>query len=170
MFKPQRTWTKDANAFGKRLFIQGFDEALKLRNVVCHEITHLCTAHLRLPMWLNEGVAMLAVDGLLERETVQPSTLDLVARYPCPGTGDYRRLPNMGADTIVYHYARGYWATRYLQEAHPDLLRGLLAERMRPRAIDQAVAKALGLSSRKLWTEINARICGHFACAGDTVG
>ena len=33
-------------------------EPFGLRQMLAHELTHNCVAHLRLPLWLNEGLAM----------------------------------------------------------------------------------------------------------------
>ena len=30
----------------------------KIQHLTCHELVHACTAHLRLPFWLNEGIAV----------------------------------------------------------------------------------------------------------------
>jgi len=72
--KPTRLWDMREDSVGRRIFYPLGADMLRLRNIVCHELTHAYTAHLHLPLWLNEGMAMITVDRFLERETVRHST------------------------------------------------------------------------------------------------
>ena len=56
---------------GEKIFIKENNIDNKVRNITCHELTHAFTAHLKLPMWLNEGLAMITVDKLLQKPSVK---------------------------------------------------------------------------------------------------
>ena len=161
--KPQRLWTKREDSIGRRIYrFHGPED--RMRNVVCHEMVHACANRLRLPLWLNEGLAMLTVDRLLGRQTVRTGTLPLLAHDGArdPVT-DYRRLGAVADDAVVHAYVRGYWLTRFLAESHPDLLRGLIARRMSRVAIDYAIGRRLSLRRQALWREIDVIVAAHFA-------
>jgi len=162
--KPVRLWETREDSLGRRIFYPLGTDTLRLHNIVCHELTHAYTAHLHLPLWLNEGVAMITVDRFLERETVRHSTLQRLRtnRYT-DQPADYARLAHMPEDAIVYAYVHGYWATRYLFEAYPDLLARLLAKRRSPIAIDIELARSLGTSPKNVWKEMHSRVLTHFA-------
>ena len=55
--KPPRLLQTSDSSIGKRIFIEIEGLETKVQLVVCHELTHAFTAHLRLPMWLNESLA-----------------------------------------------------------------------------------------------------------------
>lgn len=62
-------------------------------NTIIHELTHDCLAHLPLPLWLNEGVAV---------------TLDKAIAPQGPG-----RAPMMSSELAERHFA--FWTEAYLQ-------------------------------------------------------
>jgi len=161
--KPPRLMERADTSIGSRIFIQGADLEEKVVNVTCHELVHAFSAHLRLPMWLNEGLAMVTVDRYFDRQTVRDDTLDLLEgwtgeRHP---TG-YRKLRVKSPDAIVYHYARGYWLTRYLDETEPELLRGLLTRRLGRHRLERRVATAYGKTPPELWKTIDAVLVDRF--------
>jgi len=43
----------------------------KVQQIACHELVHAFTSHLRLPVWLHEGLAMVTVDRLLQNQSIQ---------------------------------------------------------------------------------------------------
>jgi hypothetical protein len=135
----------------------------KVRHITCHELVHAFTAHLKLPMWLNEGLAMVTVDKLHGEPTVQLETIETLDRPPHDaGPGRYRKLTLRDPDAVVYHYVRGYWITRYLDETQPELLRSLLAGRCSHAELEGKVAAALGLSHGELWDRVDRRVASHF--------
>src|SRR5262249_54740339 len=73
--KPQRIWLNCEESAGRRIFNPEVDDKIRLRVVVCHEMTHAVTAHLGLPWWLNEGLAMITEEGFLGTQTVRADTL-----------------------------------------------------------------------------------------------
>jgi hypothetical protein len=162
--KPIRLWDKSEQAAGKRIFYKLGEDLLRLRNVVCHEMTHAYTAHLQLPLWLNEGVAMVTVDIFLQRQTVQHSTLQCLRANPRTARpADYVAMAQMNEDAIVYAYAHGYWVTRYLFETRPDILQRLLATRMSAKALEGELVRSLGLPLKTVWQGIDTLVLTHFA-------
>ena len=96
----------------------------KFSNTLLHELTHAFTAHLKLPLWLNEGIALLTAERALGYGAVRIETLEYLKRPQKDSS--YYQLPKLEGETFFYHYAKGYWLTRYLQERHGDVLRQLL--------------------------------------------
>lgn len=98
----------------------------KFSNTLVHELTHAFTAHLKLPLWLNEGIALLTAEkalgyGIVKRETLEYLTTPQKSL-------SYYQLPKLSNDKFLYQYAKGYWLTRYLQERHEDVLKQLLSK------------------------------------------
>lgn len=86
----------------------------KFSNTLVHELIHTFTAHLKLPLWLNEGVALLAAEQALGYGGLRETTLELL--HTPRKTISYFKLPNLAGEDFFYHYAKGYWLTRYLEE------------------------------------------------------
>lgn len=98
----------------------------KFSNTLVHELTHAFTGHLKLPLWLNEGLALLAAEkalgyGMLKRETLE------YLMTPQRGSS-YYQLAKLSDEKFFYQYAKGYWLTRYLLEKHEDVLKQLLSK------------------------------------------
>ncbi len=149
---------------GSKIFLEEPDPARKLSGITCHELTHACSASLKLPLWLNEGIAMLTVDSLFGRQTVRSTTLQSLNHPRHRGThAEYKNLGSMKNEAWVYHYVRGYWLTRYLRDTQPGLLRELLAKRHTRRALRKKLAAASNLSPRSFWKTIDERLLAHFA-------
>jgi hypothetical protein len=91
----------------------------KFYNTLVHELTHAFTVHLKLPLWLNEGFALVAAEQMLGYGRVRRETLELL-QTPRKKIG-YLHLPNLAGEDFYYHYAKGYWLTRYLQEQEGGL-------------------------------------------------
>ena len=131
--KPPELLAHSEPSLGDRLFVPVPEPLEKVRHLTCHELTHAFTAHLRLPAWLNEGLAMRAVDHLAGRPTVLEETRDLVGHHWSElETRAFRRIAAADHDALIRLYATGYWVTRRLDEERLEVLQGLL-ERRRPR-------------------------------------
>ncbi len=140
------------------------NEKIKLQNMICHELTHAYSRHLKLPMWLNEGLAMITTEKYIGKQTVKYESLKML-KYPPKEHkhGAYKNMPRMKDDTIAYHYAKGYWLTRFLHEKYPSVLKLLLQKRHSNRKAEKMIASALEIPRRKLWTEINNLAISHFS-------
>ena len=150
-------------SMGEMIFSKEPDLNKRMEHILCHELTHAFSAGLMLPLWLNEGIAMLAVDRYFAGTTVRPDSLQtLNNRHHKMKSGDYRKLPRMSKDAFVYHYVRGYWLTRFLSEAHPELLNEFLKKKYPYRAMERKIAVVLGMNYRSFWETIDERIIEHF--------
>ncbi len=145
------------------IFVEEPDLNKKVAHITCHEMTHAFSAALKLPLWMNEGIAMVAVDRFMGYTTVRSETL---ARLNCSqhrwSVGKYRNLSGMEREKIVYHYVRGYWITRFLTDGYPDLMKELLTKKLSHQSIERKVAVALDIDYRNLWGEIDERVLEHF--------
>lgn len=166
--KPPRLIAQSDTSIGQMIYIKQPDLNKQLEFAVCHEMTHACSAHLRLPMWLNEGIAMVSVERLYGGPRVRTDTLRSLNQ---PGRkraqGKYRDLLKMKKQEIAYHYVRGYWMTRFLMDAHPGLLSGPLKKRHRRRSMEEKLAFALGISRKAFWDEIDRIVVEHFRQQSD---
>ena len=76
--KPPRLIADAERRVGDQLFVRDVDVDDEVRQITCHELTHACSNHLRLPTWLHEGLAMVSVDRLRGRPSVKRETLCLL--------------------------------------------------------------------------------------------
>jgi hypothetical protein len=161
--KPPRLLAQTDRTVGSRIFVRHGGMRDRIRHAACHEVTHALAMRLRLPLWLNEGLAMLTTDGFCRRPTVRQDTLGLLKRRP-RGTRppSYLLLTGMDTDALVYSYVRGYWFTRFLEATRPAFLRGLLARRRRARTLHRQVAAELGMHPRELWRDIDGIVAAYF--------
>lgn len=161
--KPPWLLEKADRTIGKLIFTSEPDLHEKTELTTCHELTHAFTAYLRLPAWLNEGIALLSTDAYLGQRTVLAHTLQML---PTAGGGrprQYRGLLRLKAKALAGQYARAYWVTRYLNEKHPALLKSLLERRARRRSLEGRVAGGLGVARRNLWSTVDQIVTAHFA-------
>jgi hypothetical protein len=166
--KPPRILELADRSFGVQIFVPEEDIARKVEQVTCHELTHAFAAHLRLPMWLNEGLAMLTVDRLVGKPTVVHQTVETLRRSATKaGPAGYRDLRWADRDAVVYHTVRGYWITRYLEETHPGLVRSMLSERHGQQALEDKVAAVLGMKRDEFWSAIDGVAAAHFEQNGE---
>lgn len=128
---------------GRQIFVEQNDIREKVRQVTCHELTHAFTDHLRLPVWLHEGLAMVTVDRFAGGPTVRFDTLAWATHAP----GIAPRLRELDIESLVQGYARSYWVTRYIAETRAGLLKDLLRQRYPHSELEGRLAEACGLSN-----------------------
>lgn len=161
--KPMRLMAAADKSIGERIFIREDDISQKVRHVTCHELTHASTAHLKLPSWLNEGLAMVTVDRFFGRPTVREETLaTLGARPRASPPRDFAGVNLDDKDAIVRHYVRGYWIVRLLAETHLEFLKALLRERTSRRQLESRIAAKLEISPNALWSKVDGILLSHF--------
>jgi hypothetical protein len=161
--KPPELWPDPGKNFGIKVFVDEPDSTLKFNWFLCHETVHAFSLHLRLPLWLNEGIAAVSVDRLYQRETIRRETLDLFEGKIEKDTNmNYRSVQRKDKRVLLYHFVRGYWFTRYLEEKHPGLVKSLLKERQNHQAITAAVEKEMDLQRGQLWQQLDAILSDHF--------
>jgi hypothetical protein len=165
--KPPHLLEESDRSIGVRMFVEEKDMKINVQNVTCHELIHACSAHLRLPMWLNEGIATVTVDRFAGRPTIREETLELMkGNLPKTGPPSYRRLSRLGGEAIAYHGVRGYWLVRYLEEKRPGFLRRMFSLRRDPKTIERETAMELGIKPENFWTEIDDVVVGYFENKG----
>lgn len=165
--KPPRLIESGDRSIGALVFVQEEDLDEKVRHITCHELVHAYSAHLRLPLWLNEGLAMVTVDRLIGRATVRPETLESLVRPAGEGRPKgYRRVSVREPEELVYAFVRGYWITRYVEETQPGLLKSLLAKRLDHRELEGQIADAYQMGRQDFWQRVDAVVTGHFRAVG----
>jgi hypothetical protein len=165
--KPPRLLDVSDKSVGVHMFVEEKDPIAKIRHLACHELTHAASAHLRLPAWLNEGLAAVTVDRYLGKVTIRPESLNLLERVqPKAPPPSYRNLLRFRGEMLAYHAVRGYWIVRLLEESHPGFVRNLLASRQSAARIERQVAIRLDLEPAMLWAEIDAWVHAHFSERG----
>lgn len=161
--KPPRLLEQSDKRFGARMFVEEEDMSINVRRVICHELTHACSVHLRLPAWLNEGIATVTVDRLAGRRTILVETLDLIRNHqPKTPPLAYRALARMRGEDFVYHAVRGYWLVGLIEDRCPGFLKRKFSRDWRASTIEQEIAIELGMKPESFWNEIDAAVVDHF--------
>ena len=159
--KTPRLLSQNDSGLGDRIFIRETDRASQVQRITCHELVHAHSAHLKLPVWLHEGLARLTVDHFFERPTIKCETIETLHRLPCT-TNSARKLDLKDPDAVVYLYVRGYWLTRYIEETRPELLKSLLAQRYSHNELEGKIACAYGMERQRFWGEIDETVAAYF--------
>lgn len=162
--KPLKSIANTDTSVGNLIYLKAPTMKDKLEHILCHEMTHAFSSHLDLPLWLNEGIAMVSVDIYFGKQTVRADTLNYLKnpklkRYHA----GYDDLPQMKKTSIVYHYTRGYWITRFLMNKHPDALKNALKKKQSLHSLENQIASALGLSRRTFLKTIDDMVLAHFS-------
>lgn len=161
--KPSRLIQKSDRKIGSIMTEEEKDPDRNIQNVICHELIHACSAHLILPMWLNEGIAILSSEHFAGKPIIRRETLHLIKDYtPKEGPPSYSALSKMETEDIAYQDSRGYWMTRYLDENHPDFLKEMLSMHRYEDEVEQMLAKVLGIEQKELWKKIDDIVTGYF--------
>ena len=162
--KPARLLARSDRGIGVRIFVEENDMDVNVQHVTCHELVHACSAHLRLPAWLNEGIAAVTADRFLGRPTVRRETLELMRGCDTKGAPPtYRELARMRGEEIAYHGARGYWVVRYLEDVRPGFLRQSFQLRWDAQTIEREMISALGMEPGSFWSDIDGVMADHFS-------
>lgn len=159
--KPPRLIQSGNRSIGDSVFTRDRDLTEIVQTITCHELVHAFTGHLRLPAWLHEGLATLAMEDYLGRRIVRNDTLASLTGAPYTGRPNDRMAAGQPQQLVV-QFARGYWLTRYIDETRPDLLRTLLAERCRRDDLDEMLAAAYGKNRQAFWQQIDGEVIAYF--------
>lgn len=161
--KPARIYRLANTKISEMLFFKEEDEKVKLQNIMCHELTHAYCYKLKLPVWLNEGLAIITAEKYLGKQTVREDSLQMLKSPPDKiKLRSYRHLSNMDDDTIAYHYVKGYWLTLFLLKEYPSILLGLLRKHQSNRVIEKKISNALKVDRKELWEAAPAIVLSHF--------
>jgi len=154
--KPPRMIDQSDLSVGEQLFREIEDARMKTHSLLIHELTHACTNRMHLPAWLNEGLAMAAVDHLLGIESVLPQSRNLVREEVLRKERMRAGQTGRDRDALLALYAAGYWLVRWVEKRHPGLLKELLAVRHGRDQVQAIIEDALGCGSGKLWAYADA--------------
>ncbi|KAA3646622.1 MAG: hypothetical protein DWQ07_10465 [Chloroflexi bacterium] len=152
--KPPAMLDLEQQSIGREIFVPEERSEEKFKQVICHELTHACSAQLQLPAWLYEGLAMLSVEKQFNKQTVKRASIGLLSN------------PNDENDAtrvMLQTYVRGYWLARYLDEEHPDLLRSFLKNPMQQDELENEIAGVLNIDHTKpFWEEADKLLAAHY--------
>ncbi len=169
--KPPRLLESSDRSIGVRMYAEEKDMRVNVRHVTCHELVHACSAHLQLPMWLNEGIATVTVDRFLDKPTIRSETLEYMKGFlPKAAPPTYRELSRMGVEAIAYHGMRGYWLVRYLEEQHPGFLKRMFSFHQDPKETDREMVAELRMEPGRFWGEIDDLVANHYMEKGTNLG
>jgi hypothetical protein len=161
--KSPRLLAQATSSPGDRLFIRDDDPEAKVQQITCHELTHAFTAHLKLPSWLNEGLAMVTTERFAAKPMVRQDSLALLEQHgELEGSLSEQAAKPGDTDMVIALYARGYWRTRYLEETQPGLLKTLLAVPRAPRSWDSDIAAAWNAYRKPYWPVEDATLVTYF--------
>lgn len=104
---------------GEKIFIKEANINDKLRHILCHEIVHSCTSAYQMPSWLHEGLAMVAVDKFLGKQTVKPETMERLK--------EIKSLDK--PESMEDIYVAGYWIVKHLDDHKPEIIQRILKNR-----------------------------------------
>lgn len=159
--KPPWLLAQGSGQPGDRIFVREDDPCVKVQRITCHELVHAITAHLGLPPWLHEGLALCTVDRFAGKPTIRRETLEVLSRAAA-GPRRARRWNPQDLEAITDLYVRGYWRTRYLEETRPGLLPRLLDRRRSHNDLEREIASAYGRECRAFWGEVDEEAAAHF--------
>ncbi len=160
--KTPRLLAQAEGSIGDRIFLREEDTVAKAQQITCHELTHAFTAHLKLPVWLSEGLAMVTAERFAAKPMVRHDSLALIWQsMEIKGSLSKQAAQSGGQERVLAIYARGYWRTRYLEETRPGLLRELLAQ-PRPNDWDKAVATAYNINRDQFWSILDDAVATYF--------
>lgn len=166
--KPSHLIEKSDRKIGSIMSEEEPDADKHIQNLACHEIIHACSTYLILPMWLNEGIAMLSTDRFSGKPVIRKETLQIVKDHlPKEEPMTYGNIAKMTTEDITYHDSRGYWIVKYLEENHPGFLKDILSIHRYEDEIEERMAEALGIDPNDLWQNIDDIITGYFLGNGD---
>ena len=157
--KPPRLLQKVDTGLRGRVFIRR-EVGEWVQHNTCHELVHACSGHLRLPAWLQEGLAMVTVDRFAGRQTVKPETLEALIKQTHKTEPQRANFPD--PDILLYLAVRGYWITRFLADLKPGLLREQLVRRQPHAALEAALAAGLDMDPGDFWTQIDKLVAAHY--------
>mgnify|MGYP001037345838 FL=1 len=161
--KPARLLKISDRRYAEHLLIEDRTEEERIQTVACHELTHAFTAHLKLPAWLREGLATLAMEHYLGRRIVSRESLDTLndpVGVLMPGGSEKLNMKDPRA--LVRQYVVSYWLTRHIGETKPDLMSRILAIRHSRQELEKMVTADYGKTGDRCWDEIALEVQSHY--------
>lgn len=154
--KPPRLLESSDTSIGKLIFVEQIDMHYKIQQLVCHELTHACTTRLKLPAWLNEGLAMLTVDHFTGQRTVREDTRTLLHEKPLRVAPlSYRKMARLDGRSMGLHVVRGYWVADLMESRIPGFFRRQFEHWKGAVALEREMARILGLPRERFWEQVD---------------
>jgi hypothetical protein len=145
---------------GRGVFNIEPDLSIKIQGAFCHELTHAYSSKLNLPSWLNEGIAMLAMDELWGKQSVKVDSLKCLSnKNKRPSIS----LLGMSRDKVSAKYAHCYWLTKYLLEEETELMKELLSKKLRSKKLERKISVCLHINRERLWEEISSLVYDFYS-------
>jgi len=66
------------------------------------------------------------------------------------------------AKMLAYQQIRGYWISRYLDEAHSGSIQDILVRKKGWQHIEKMLTSKLSIKRRNLWPDIDGIVVEHF--------
>lgn len=92
-----------------------------LKSIYAHELTHAFSNKLKLPQWLNEGIALYTSEDVLNDRIVSKNSLELLNKESTKI--NISRLIIDSEIKMAYTYIKGYWTIKYLNEIYPGFIK-----------------------------------------------
>lgn len=158
--KPTRLLNIPDRHLGAGLLIEDRSEDERIQTVTCHELVHAFTFHLKLPAWLREGLATLAMEHYLGRRIVSQESVATLSNLTCaPFAGVVKKLNMKDPRALVQQYVVSYWLVRHMEETKPQLLNVLLSKPHKRDELEKLVYQAYGKPG---WDEIVVEARNHY--------
>jgi hypothetical protein len=150
-------------SLGEKISIADSNLERKVQGAVCHELIHVYCSKLKLPVWLNEGIAILGNDLFVGWQTVKPETISFMQQYPQKEKMlTYKTLMSKTLDDTAYQYIRGYWIVRYLMQSQPGKLKALLQAKRSETEILTMLADWFNIPEPTFWKNIDDLLVNVF--------
>ena len=162
-------WVKpwDEIESGQVLFTASFfngDFSKRERNIeyiTCHEIAHVFFDHLKLPRWLNEGLAMIMVDRYYKIDVVKEQSIGLLRVLYERSASKIRK--NEARNYFSNFHIPWYWVTRFIVEEYPELIEDFMKNKQSSIEIEKKIADILGIKRKIFWKEISQLVHWHYS-------
>lgn len=157
--KPPHLLQKVDAGLRERVFIRR-EVGEWVQHNTCHELVHASSGHLRLPAWLQEGLAMVTVDRFAGEPIVKAETLEVLS-YHTHET-EPQRANFSDPDYLLYQAVRGYWLTRFLADTQLVLLKEQLVSRQPHATLEAALASGMDIDPGEFWTLIDNLVAAYY--------
>lgn len=145
-----------------KLLFNDISSENRLANIVCHELAHIATRDLRLPIWLSEGVSILTAEKYINIQTVKIDTLNYINLTDTLNEFD-TIFTSKSLKRDITIYSKGYWATRFLFENNPNLFYGLLKKQNSERKITKEISAIYQIKGDDFWRSFGRIIYKYYS-------
>jgi len=165
--KPLWLLEKSDKSLGEKIYVKIPELQNYLEHIICHEMAHAFCSFLKLPSWINEGMAMMTAEQYYGVATVKKETLQSLD--PSAKESYFKKYPDLSGvkKKYFYRYVLGYWFVKYLLEKHPEFLREMLEKKEKQKTIKEKIASELDISLDDFYRELHQKLFKHFQTQAD---